>query len=63
MMFRKLLQTGEIDVDGHAYVAHYFESIVFLHPWIANHPLNEVVARITALSLPLCPQITQVAYC
>ena len=24
-MFRKLLQTGEIEVDGHAYVAHYFE--------------------------------------
>jgi hypothetical protein len=24
-MFRKLLQTGEIDVDGDVYVAHYFE--------------------------------------
>ena len=24
-MFRKLLQSGQIDVDGHAYVAHYFE--------------------------------------
>jgi hypothetical protein len=24
-MFRKLLQTGQIDVDGHAYAAHYFE--------------------------------------
>jgi hypothetical protein len=24
-MFRKLLQTGEIDVDGDTYVAHYFE--------------------------------------
>ena len=25
-MFRKLLHTGELDVDGHVYVAHYFES-------------------------------------
>ena len=24
-MFRKLLQTGQIDVDGHAYPVHYFE--------------------------------------
>jgi hypothetical protein len=24
-MFRKLLQTGQIDVDGDVYVAHYFE--------------------------------------
>ena len=24
-MFRKLLHTGQIDVDGHAYAAHYFE--------------------------------------
>ena len=24
-MFRKLLHTGQIDVDGRAYVAHYFE--------------------------------------
>jgi hypothetical protein len=24
-MFRKLLNTGQIEVDGHAYVAHYFE--------------------------------------
>jgi hypothetical protein len=24
-MFRKLLQTGQIDVDGRIYVAHYFE--------------------------------------
>jgi hypothetical protein len=24
-MFRKLLQTGHIDVDGRMYVAHYFE--------------------------------------
>jgi len=25
-MFRKLLQTGQVDVDGHVYVVHYFES-------------------------------------
>jgi len=25
-MFRKLLQTGHVDVDGHVYVVHYFES-------------------------------------
>jgi hypothetical protein len=25
-MFRKLLQTGKVDVDGHVYVVHYFES-------------------------------------
>jgi hypothetical protein len=24
-MFRKLLETRDIDVDGHVYVAHYFE--------------------------------------
>ena len=24
-MFRKLLQTGQIDVDGRTFVAHYFE--------------------------------------
>jgi hypothetical protein len=24
-MFRKLLQTGEVEVDGHVYVSHYFE--------------------------------------
>ena len=24
-MFRKLLHTGQIDVDGRTYVAHYFE--------------------------------------
>jgi len=24
-MFRKFLQTGQIDVDGDVYVAHYFE--------------------------------------
>jgi hypothetical protein len=24
-MFRKLLHTGQIDVEGRAYVAHYFE--------------------------------------
>ena len=24
-MFRKFLQTGQIDVDGEIYVAHYFE--------------------------------------
>jgi len=24
-MFRKLLETGEIEVDGHAFVVHYFE--------------------------------------
>jgi hypothetical protein len=24
-MFRKLLETGEIEVDGHTFVAHYFE--------------------------------------
>jgi hypothetical protein len=24
-MFRKLLHSGEIDVDGRAFVAHYFE--------------------------------------
>jgi hypothetical protein len=24
-MFRKLLHTGEIDVDGHVYAAHYYE--------------------------------------
>ena len=24
-MFRKLVETTEIDVDGHAYTAHYFE--------------------------------------
>jgi hypothetical protein len=24
-MFRKLLQTGQIEVDGRVYVAHYFE--------------------------------------
>jgi len=24
-MFRKLLETGQIDVDGRAFVAHYFE--------------------------------------
>lgn len=24
-MFRKLLQSGQIDVDGELYVAHYFE--------------------------------------
>jgi hypothetical protein len=24
-MFRKLLQSGRIEVDGHEYVAHYFE--------------------------------------
>ena len=24
-MFRKHLQTGQIDVDGHSFVAHYFE--------------------------------------
>jgi hypothetical protein len=25
-MFRKLLQTGQVDVDGCIYVVHYFES-------------------------------------
>jgi hypothetical protein len=25
-MFRKLLQTGQVDVDGRSYVVHYFES-------------------------------------
>ena len=25
-MFRKLLQTGQVDVDGRVYVVHYFES-------------------------------------
>lgn len=25
-MFRKLLHTGQVDVDGHAYSVHYFES-------------------------------------
>ncbi len=25
-MFRKLLQTGKVDVDGRIYVVHYFES-------------------------------------
>lgn len=25
-MFRKLLHTGQVDVDGHAYPVHYFES-------------------------------------
>jgi hypothetical protein len=25
-MFRKLLQTGQVDVDGRAYTVHYFES-------------------------------------
>jgi hypothetical protein len=25
-MFRKLLQSGQVDVDGRAYVVHYFES-------------------------------------
>jgi hypothetical protein len=24
-MFRKLLQTGQVDVDGDAYAVHYFE--------------------------------------
>jgi hypothetical protein len=24
-MFRKLLETGEIEVDGHTFVVHYFE--------------------------------------
>ena len=24
-MFRKLLQTAQLDVDGHIYLAHYFE--------------------------------------
>ena len=24
-MFRKLIETTDIDVDGHVYVAHYFE--------------------------------------
>ena len=24
-MFRKLLQTGEVEVDGRSYVVHYFE--------------------------------------
>ncbi|PYR94780.1 MAG: hypothetical protein DMF84_03880 [Acidobacteria bacterium] len=24
-MFRKLIESSEIDVDGHVYVAHYFE--------------------------------------
>ena len=24
-MFRKLLETGQIDVDGHVFVVHYFE--------------------------------------
>jgi hypothetical protein len=24
-MFRKLIESTEIDVDGHVYVAHYFE--------------------------------------
>ncbi len=25
-MFRKLLQTGQVDVEGRIYVVHYFES-------------------------------------
>lgn len=25
-MFRKLLHTGQVDVEGHAYPVHYFES-------------------------------------
>jgi hypothetical protein len=25
-MFRKLLQTGQVDVDGRVYAVHYFES-------------------------------------
>jgi len=25
-MFRKLLQSGQVDVDGRLYVVHYFES-------------------------------------
>ena len=25
-MFRKLLQTGKVDVDGRIYIVHYFES-------------------------------------
>jgi hypothetical protein len=25
-MFRKLLQTGQVEVDGRLYVVHYFES-------------------------------------
>ena len=25
VMFRKLLETGTIDVDGHAFAVHYFE--------------------------------------
>ena len=25
-MFRKLLQTGQVDVDGRIYAVHYFES-------------------------------------
>jgi hypothetical protein len=24
-MFRKLVETGQVEVDGHVYVAHYFE--------------------------------------
>ena len=25
-MFRKLVRTGQVDVDGHVYLVHYFES-------------------------------------